>query len=409
MKVVEINAVPYGSTGSIAYSIKKKCEEKNIEVYFAFSWTKHKRKTDSSGDILIGSFWDRLLHYLYCRITGIDGKKSYFVTKKFIKTLKKINPDIIHLHNIHGQFINYKLLFEYIRNSKVRVIWTLHDCWAFTGYCPHFETVNCYKWKNACSKCILLKEKKYSLVDSSFYMYNMKKSLFTSLDDAIIVTPSIWLKKYVKESFLKCYDIKVINNGIDLNVFKPIKSNFRKINNINNKFIILGVAYGWTNKKGLNTFIKLSRDLGEDYKVVLVGTNEKIDSVLPNNILSIHRTTSKRELVEIYSTSDIFLNPTLEDTFPTVNIEALACGLPVFTYDTGGSKEIIDKKSGLVFKKKNYKELIEGIRNYHKYQSIESRNCVKRAESFDCNKKYEEYVKLYYKVLKNNEEDNNDK
>ena len=225
-------------------------------------------------------------------------------------------------------------------------------------------------------------------------MYTFKKKWFTYLDDLTLITPSKWLKKYVEQSYLGKYNIKIINNGIDLNIFKPYKSNFRKKYNCEDKYILLGVALDWGIKKGLNEFIKLSKDLPSEYQIILVGTTKIIDQQLPKNIISIHKTESKKELAEIYSSADIFINPTFEDNFPTVNLEALACGLPVMTYETGGSPEMLNENCGIVVEKGNYNELKKQILSISKHKLL-SKNCIMQAKKYDYNKKCFEYIKLF--------------
>lgn len=400
IRILEINSVPYGSTGNIAKTICNLCNNQNdIECYFAYSWTKIKKNKVSKNEILIGSALGKLTHIILGRITGFEGIYSYIETKRFIKKIKVIKPNIIHIHNLHSCYINLKVLFEYIENSDIKVVWTLHDCWSFTGHCPHFENINCNKWKIQCYSCPLYKEYPKSILDNSKKMYQIKKNIFTSLSDdkMIIVTPSKWLNNLVKESYLNKYKSVVINNGIDEKIFKIKSSNFKKKYGLDNKKIILGVAFDWTNKKGLDIFIKLSNDLSNEYKIVLVGTNDKIDKILPKKILSIHKTTDKNELANIYSAADIFINPTREDTFPTVNIEALACGTPVITYSTGGSPEIINNSCGIVIKNNEYKTLLDEIISFDKIK-YKKEDCIRQSKKYLKNDKYQEYITLFKKI-----------
>ena len=272
---------------------------------------------------------------------GKTGFASKHATKKLLKFLDKINPDIVHLHNIHGYYLNIELLFNYLKEKQIRVIWTLHDCWSFTGQCAFFDYVGCDKWQTECKNCPMLSEYPKSFVDSSKWNYQKKKELFTGLN-ITLVTPSKWLASLVKNSYLKVYDVKVINNGIDLNVFKPTPSNFREKYCLKDKKMILGVAGVWDRRKGLNDFIELSKLLDDNYVIVLVGLNDKQLDLLPHNIIGIKRTENQQELAGLYTTADVFFNPTYEDNYPTVNLESLACGTPVITYDTGGSPEFVD-------------------------------------------------------------------
>lgn len=386
MKVVQINTTcGVGSTGKICEDISKLLVEENIENYILYS------SITNGYELGIGcaSQKEIRLQSLKSHMFGNYGFNSKKETKKIIKELERIKPDIVHLHNIHGHDCNLELLFQYFKEKKTKLIWTFHDCWAFTGYCTHFDMAKCDKWKNKCEKCPQCHEYSF-LFDRSSEVYDKKKKLFKGLD-LTIVTPSRWLADKVKDSFLKDYSIQVINNGIDLSVFKPTVSNFRAQYGISaEKKIILGVAFDWGERKGLDVFVELVKRLNaEKYQIVLVGTNNKIDKQLPKNIISIYRTQSQEELVQIYSASDIFLNPTREENYPTVNMEAIACGTPVITFDTGGSTEMLGEYGSAV-----EKEDIDGmIRKIEWYESQPRK--ISKVSEFDKNNKYEIYVELY--------------
>ena len=397
MNIVEINSVYYGSTGNIAIQIADLVNQQNDSAYVCTSGGRNSKKQakNTSKQLLIGGFVSEKIHLVLGRITGYNNCFSYFATKAFLSKLKKLNPDVIHLHNLHNCYINLPLLFKFIKKNNIRVVWTLHDCWAFTGHCPYFEFADCYKWKTTCAQCSQYKKYPISVFDNSKKMYRLKQKWFLGIKDLTIVTPSKWLADYVKQSFLKKYPVKVINNGIDLSVFQPTQSDFREKYNCQNKTILLGVASSWEKRKGLEDFIKLREKLDDNFQIVLVGTSKKIDEFLPKNIISIHRTYNQEELAKIYSAADLFINPTLEDNFPTVNIEALACGTPVITYNTGGSAEMLDNASGTTVEKGNFSELYDSIMLYSKSNSFSSVACVKRAQDFDKNKKFKEYIDLF--------------
>ena len=302
---------------------------------------------------------------------------------------------MIHLHNLHGWYINFPLLFKYIKKNNIRVIWTLHDCWTFTGHCPHFDMIGCEKWKTGCYQCPQIGEYPASYADISKWMYKHKKQWFTGVEDMTLVTPSEWLANLTRQSFLKDYPVKVINNGIDLSIFKPTESDFRKKYDLEDKFILLGVAFGWGKRKGLDVFIELSKRLDERYQIVLVGTDENVDKQLPKNIISIYRTQNQTELAEIYTAADLFVNPTREENFPTVNIESLACGTPIVTFRTGGSPEIIDESCGVVVEKDDIDGMQKEIERIYEKRPFGQEDCVKRAQNFDMNDKFAEYVELY--------------
>lgn len=404
MKIVEINVVPYGSTGMIANEINKICLENGNISYFCYSWTKKRRNKVRNNEMLIGTFFGKFFHMILSKIFGNELVYSYFDTLTFIKKLKKINPDIVHLHILHSWYLNIPMLFKYFYENDIKIVWTFHDCWAFTGHCPHFEMAKCLKWKHKCYKCPVYKEYPKSFFDNSKKMYDFKKKWFTFLkkENLYIVTPSKWLSSYVNDSFMSKYSNVVINNGIDLSVFKSVDSDFKTKHNCLNKIVLLGVSLDWGKRKGLDIFIKLASDLPSDFQIVLVGTTKKIDKLLPNNIISIHKTHNRNELVEIYSAADIFINPTREDTFPTVNIESIACGTPVITFRTGGSPEIINEKCGIVVEKDNYLSLKENILKSRNLKNKLSNNCINESKKFDAKLKYMEYYNLFMKFYKNN-------
>lgn len=394
MKAVEINICEYGSTGRIMLNIAEKLRKNGIEVYtFSRKWIKQESPNEYHG--FFASFFENALHHILAFLTGLEGYFSFFGTLLLVKKLKKISPDVIHLHNLHGWYINIPVLFKYIKKNNVRIIWTLHDCWAFTGHCPHFDLIGCQKWQSGCFDCPLYKEYPSSLKDNSKTIYKLKKKWFTGIKDLTIVTPSQWLANLVRESFLGSYKIKVINNGIDLDIFKPTDSDFRQKYNCEDKFIILGVAFGWGRKKGLDIFIELSKRLGERFKIVLVGTNEDVDKQLPENIISIHRTSNQAELAEIYSAADLFVNPTREDTYPTVNMESIACGTPVITFKTGGSPEILDETCGCVVPKDDIEKLYNEIIRIYEEKPFLKNDCLLNAKAFNKDDRFNEYVSLY--------------
>ena len=343
MKIVQINATcGSGSTGKICAEISKVLMAQNTENYILYS---HRSNGYGQG-IACSNYWYIRLQSLRSRILGNYGFNSIKATERMIQELDRLKPDVVHLHNIHGHDCDLNRLFTYFRENRVKLIWTFHDCWAFTGYCTYFTMSGCDQWRTECCKCVQRQEYSW-FFDRSKRIFNRKKALFHDLD-LTIVTPSQWLADLVKRSFLKDYEVNVIHNGIDLQVFQPTKSSFRAKHHLNGKKIILGVAFGWEKRKGLDVFSHLAQQLDDSYQIVLVGTDTVVDKQLPSNILSIHRTQNQKELAEIYSAADVFVNPTREDNYPTVNMEAIACGTPVITFRTGGSPEMLDNSCGLV-------------------------------------------------------------
>mgnify|MGYP001326969899 CR=1 FL=1 len=397
MKVLQINSVcGVGSTGRIATDLYKVIEEAGHECVIAYG-----RGTAPDGikTIKIGTNFDNYMHVAKTRIFDKHGFGSTKATKEFIKKVEEYNPDVIHLHNIHGYYINIEILFDYLKRANKKVVWTLHDCWTFTGHCAYFDYVGCNKWKRCCKECPQKKEYPNSLLmDSSEWNFSKKKEVFTGIKDLTIVTPSKWLAGLVKESYLSEYKVEVINNGIDLEVFKPTESNFRERYGLEDKFIVLGVASVWDRRKGLNYLVELSEKLDDSYKVIVVGVNEKQKNKLPKNMIGITRTNNVKELVEIYSAADVFVNPTLEDNFPTTNLEALACGTSIITFDTGGSIEPIDKVTGIIVRENRIQELYESIIEVRR-NDLNEDYIINKSKFYDKGKRYAEYLRVYSNLI----------
>lgn len=402
-KLIQINTVNNsGSTGRIAEEICQTAIDEGSSCYIAYG---RNERPSASKLIRIGNDMDVKLHGLQTRIFDRHGLGSRKATSDFIQQIEKIKPDIIHLHNIHGYYINIEILFHYLKKINIPVVWTFHDCWPITGHCTHFMFVECDKWKTQCYKCPQKTRYPASyFIDRSKKNYILKKELFNSLSNLTLVPVSQWLSDILKESFLQKYPIKVINNGINTEVFKPsINTDFRFKYGFEKKFILLGVASIWDERKGLKDFIELSKLLNSDYQIVLVGLTKKQIEQLPENILGIERTESVEALAEIYASSDVFINPTYEDNFPTTNLESLACGTPVITYNTGGSPEAIDEYTGIVVEQGNINKLIEAIKQIQQYgKQYYSEACVCRANRlYKKEDRYREYLELYEEKLKN--------
>lgn len=392
MVVLEINSVCRGSTGNIMLNIADVVRKKGGSAY---TYSEKKGNYIPDGHTLFGIRLENLVHRAISGITGISGQGSVVGTKRLLREIKKINPDIVHLHNLHGWYINLPMLFDFLKSENIKVVWTLHDCWAFTAQCSHFTIEKCEKWKTGCYSCPRYKLYPNTYVDRTRTMYKKKKEWFTGVENMVLVTPSQWLADLTRQSFLKDYPVQVINNGIDLSVFKPTESNFKEKYNCQDKFVLLGVASGWDERKGLDVFIELAGRLDNSkYQIVLVGTNEDVDKQLPDNIISIHRTHDQKQLAEIYTAADVFVNPTREENFPTVNIEALACGTPVVTFDTGGSKEMISEKVGAYVPTGNVKMLESEIVKFCN-ASLNEEMFKKIVLCYDKKRRFDEYVTLY--------------
>lgn len=394
--IIELNGINYGSSGSMMMNIASEARNSGFNVYTLCTKKRETLKHNYDNQVFYGSWLDRVISERLSYITGLRDCFNVFQTNDLIKKIKEINPDLIHMHVLHDNFLNYRILFNYLSKSNIPIIWTFHDCSPLTGQCPCFDIVNCDKWQNGCYKCPQIHlEPKSLFLDTTKSMWNYKKNCFTSIKNLTIVTPSNWLANLVKLSYLRDKEIKTIRNGIDLNVFKPLESNFKKENNVSDKHIILGVASYWGERKGLDVFCELAKRLSNDYQIILVGTNDDVDKLLPKNVISIHRTFNKEDLVKIYSCANVFVNPTREDNFPTVNMEALACGIPVITFNTGGSPEIIDETCGSVVEKNNIVKLQNEIIRVCTEKPYKKEFCLSRAKYFDKHDTSKQYINLF--------------
>lgn len=340
MKILMINVVcGIRSTGRICTDLATALEAQGHEVKIAYGRENVPEQFQKYA-VRIGTELDVKLHGVKARLLDGAGFGSKKATEKFIEWVKEYDPDVIHLHNIHGYYINVEVLFNYLKECGKKVIWTLHDCWAFTGHCVYFDFVGCDKWKTGCEHCPQKSEYPARIgPDMSRRNYAKKREIFTGIPNLTLVTPSQWLADLISESYMKEYSTKVIHNGVDTKVFKPTDSNVKERYNCQNKKIILGVAAVWDKRKGLDSFIALSQMLDDSYQIILVGLIKEQIEKLPNSIIGIERTNNAKELAELYTAAYVFVNPTLEDNYPTTNIEAIACGTPVITYETGGSPE----------------------------------------------------------------------
>lgn len=392
MRIVQVNTVcGTGSTGKITVALHNLLFQNHHESYIAYG---RNSAFEEIPNYKIGNKPDFYLHVLKNFFEGKNGFGSRNVTLKFINWLDNVSPDIIHLHNIHGFYLNIELLFEYIKQKKIPVVWTLHDCWPFTGQCAHFDYINCSKWTTACHNCPIYRTHyPYSLFkDNSKWNYIEKRKIFSEVNNLTIVTPSQWLADLVSQSFLQEYPVKVIPNGIDLEVFQPLPKRPSK------KKIVLGVANVWTPQKGYDTFIKLSEHLDNSFQIVLIGVSKSQQRQLQKKhpkITAITRTNNQQELAQWYRDAYVYVNPTLEDNFPTTNLEALACGTPVITYNTGGSPESITPTCGIVVEKGNIDNLIESIYSLTNNTTINTDSCRAQALNYEKLSQFRKYIELY--------------
>ncbi len=366
MKILMINSVcGIRSTGRICTDLAQELERQGHTVKIAYGREGVPEEFHKYA-VRIGNDFSVKVHGILARGFDAAGFGSKVVTRKFIDWVKKYDPDVIHLHNIHGYYINIEVLFEYLKECEKKIIWTLHDCWSFTGHSAFCDAVHCERWKKGCYDCPQIKEYPKAYRDCSKRNWKRKKSCFTGVPNLTIVTPSHWLAGLVEQSFLKEYSVKVIHNGIDTTKFYPLPNDFRETYGLEDKYILLGVASSWNDLKGYSDFLKLSQMLSDEYRIVMVGLNRKQIEELPENIIGIQRTNSIKELAYIYSSANLFLNLTYCDNYPTVNLEAKACGLPVLTYDTGGSPESAGIEDKLVIRQGNLQGVLKAIQEYRK-------------------------------------------
>ena len=385
----------WGSTGKIAEQIGLLAMKHGWNSYIAYGRMMNPSKSKL---IKIGTQWDVYLHYAMSRFFDMEGLLSRRATRKLIKEIERIKPDVIHLHNIHDHYLNYPILFEYLANADIPVVWTQHDLWAVTGGCCYIPD-DCEKWKKRCRDCEL---RKGAVLDRSKRNYKQKKNLFSRIKSLTMIPVSDWLGGLLKESFLKGNSIKVIHNGIDTEMFKPQESDVNKKYDIGEKKIILGVASEWSKRKGLEDFYKLAKMLPrEEYVIIIVGKILDDKQVVPEDgcrMVFIDRTQSTLELAQLYSASTVFVNPTYQDNYPTTNLESMACGTPVITYNTGGSPDAVDDETGRVIEQGDF----EGLKNaIIEMTSLDlTDKCLRRAQKlFDGKTCYNAYVKLYNRLV----------
>lgn len=399
MKILQINSVyQIGSTGRIASEIGKLLINHQHQSKIAYG--RHVSKTTEE-NIIIGHKLDTFIHVGLTRIFDRHGFGSLLATRSLLKKISNYHPDIIHLHNIHGYYLHIGMLFKYLKKNHIPVIWTLHDCWSFTGHCSHFDFIGCEKWKTGCYQC---PEKnsypKSMIIDNSKRNYREKRNLFTNLTNLRIITPSDWLAEKVKNSFLKDYPLTVIHNGIDQTVFKPTQSDFRSVHHLENKFLILAVAGTWSIRKGYRHFLELAKLIPNDMVIIMVGLNESQIGSLPDNIKGIVKTSNVTELAGLYSTSDVYVNFTLEDVLPTTNLEAQACGTPVITFKSGGSTECISENTGIAIEQGDINSAVELLNKLKNHEiSFDESNLIRYISTFfNSPTQFGKYLSLYEEI-----------
>lgn len=396
MRIYMINSVcGIKSTGRICTDLADVLYENGHECRIAYGRESVPEKYRNIS-YRIGSKMDVWVHAIGVRVFDCAGFGSKKVTEKLIRDIKIFAPDVIHLNNIHGYYLNIEVLFDFLSSANIPVVWTLHDCWAFTGHCSHFTAIQCERWQEGCYQCPQKKSYPASLLfDCSQKNWNKKRELFTSVENMTIITPSNWLAGLVKKSFLAKYKVDVIPNGIDLNVFKPIKSDFRDKYGLKDKIIILGVATAWSDRKGLEIFKVLAEQLDERYQVILVGLSKQQRKKIPTDILALPLTNSAEELTEIYTAADVFLNPSREETMGLTTVESMACGTPVVVSNLTAVPEVVTSLGGVVVDNLTETEIVRGLEKVLE-KSLKPRE---NAKKYRKEQQYLKYLDLYQKIL----------
>lgn len=402
-KLLQINPVlrVNTSTGRIMQEIGELAMLHGWKTYMAYSKGRDGIKECKSEIVPVGDVWSTAWHGLETRLLDRHGLASDRATREFVKRIEEIAPDIVHIHNIHGYFLNYRILFDFLSRSGIPVVWTVHDCWLYTGHCYYYSYAGCNKWQTGCGHCPQKKEFPASYFsDRSHRNWLDKKTAFTSmpLDKLTIVPVSDWIREEMSRSFLKDYHFQVIHNGINTEVFDVYDATaVRQQYSLGDKHIFLGVASIWSREKGLADFIKMSELIGQDEVIVLVGIKPEDMKLLPKNVVAIARTENIHQLAELYSAADVFINPTWQDNYPTVNLEAIACGTPVVTYRTGGSIEAITDTTGFIVEQGDVAGLVDAARCIIRRGKEAYRNVCRQyaVANFRKEDRYADYLNLY--------------
>lgn len=401
-KLIQINTVCNGSTGNIMRQIQIEAQNQGYET---ISFHGRRKGYADLPCERFGSFVGFGAHVIWNIITDKQGQFSYFYTRKMLKRLRQERPDIIHLHNLHGYYLNYPLFFSYLREEfKGKIVWTFHDCWSVTGHCPYFVIAKCNKWKYGCSKCPNKGVYPISwFVDSSKANYVMKKKMFSGFSNMTIVCPSVWMQDIVKQSFLKDTLNVVVSNGIDFEVFYPRQSKraLEKYKIPTDKKVILGVANIWEERKGLGVFLNLAKELEENSIFVLVGLNTKQKKKMLPNMIGIERTENKDELAEIYTRADVFLNPSQEESFSLVTVEAMACGTPVVALDSSAVKELVNDENGIVLHEPDIKDYIRAITICEKKKAC-AEKIIESVQKYSVENMTRNIMKIYQEEINEN-------
>jgi putative colanic acid biosynthesis glycosyltransferase len=403
MKVIQINGVASaGSTGKIVTQLSEVMHSEGIENYIISAG--YKETTERDNVYFCSSYIGVRTHQILGNLLGDTGFHSYLATRKAISILKKNKPDVVHLHNIYSYFLNVETLLNYLKTHHITTIWTIHDFWAVTGHCTHFEVAGCYRWKKECGNCPQLRKFPYSrFFDRSATLLNKKKSIYDGWNTLYLATVSEWVANYLPDSILKGKEIRIIPNGVDTSVFKPLA--VEKPYEFKEKFVILSVAMSWGANKGLNDLLSLASKMNEDELLVIIGLPEdKIDK-LPTNVIGIPRTKNADELCNYYNIADVYVSASTEETMGLTVVEAMACGTPAVVYNKTALPELIADGCGYICRK-TVDELYCGIQKIRTNgKAYYTDNCVKHArENYDKWNQYRKYCSFYYDCMRKTDE-----
>ena len=395
-KLLQINPVikENTSTGKIMRTLGELAQAAGWESYVAYSRARDGVPPHSSRLVPVGNKADLLLHWVATRLFDAHGLASRLATRRFVARLRELNPDVIHIHNIHGYFLNYKILSLALAQMGKPVVWTVHDCWLYTGHCYHYASAGCERWKTGCHHCPQKKAFPASwLLDRSRRNWKDKKKAFCSIPGLTLVTVSRWMKGEIAQSFLGGVRCEVIHNGIDLDTFRPSPSAETALAY---GTYYLAVASIWLPEKGLQDLEKLSSVLDADERLVVVGKRPS-GHRFPRNVVCLERTADAAALAALYTEAVALVNPTWQDNYPTVNMEAIACGTPVVSYRTGGSPESITPRTGRVVEQGDVEGLAEAlhaIRRQGKEHFSEACRSYALAH-FRAQDRFNDYIQLY--------------
>ena len=398
-KLLQVNCSDSGSTGGIMRGIAARAQQHGYECRMLCAPPK---PGENRGDdvIRLGNPVECALQRKLNKFTGRYGMGFPLASRQLLQELERFAPDIVQLHNLHHQFFDLSTLFGYLKKHRIPTVWTLHDCWAFTGHCAHYMMNGCERWRTGCGDCPDLQHYPAIYRDTTAQLYAQKAALYANMENLFLVAPSDWTKAQIAASFLRDRPVTVIKNGIDLQAFVPRRSDFRKRYGLEDAFLVLGVSAFWTQEKGLDVFAQLAKELPLPFRVVLVGEiDQKTKSLLPQ-VLFIPPTRDAVALAEIYSAADVFFNPTREEVLGLVNVEALACGTPVVTFPTGGSPECIDESCGICLATPTAQAAREAIQRMERGELLfKTEDCTQRGQHFDKRKCMAEYQYLYDSIL----------